>query len=128
MSVSKRFNGGKFFLCDITSLYFMYCFYDGWVYVNCLLVSCWTDNETIHYHRHCCPIIVVIVVTVFVQHRQPRCFASSLVILSRTCKIHSQFTRVITNQWAVFESHVHLCKTQYNSNGVDELLRSCINF
>ena len=34
----------------------------------------------------------------------------------------------MTNQWAVFESHVHLCKPQYKSTGVDELLISCINF
>ena len=26
--------------------------------------------------------------------------------------------RVMTNQWAVFVSHVHLCKLQYNSTGV----------
>mgnify|MGYP007058640216 FL=1 len=37
--------------------------------------------------------------------------------------------RVKTNQWAVFESHVHLCKPQYiKSTGVDELSVSRINF
>ena len=34
----------------------------------------------------------------------------------------------MTNQWAVFESHVHLCQPQYKSNGVDELLITYINF
>ena len=28
----------------------------------------------------------------------------------------------MTNQWAVFESHVRLCKPQYKSTGIDELL------
>ena len=36
--------------------------------------------------------------------------------------------RVKTNQQAVFESNVHLCKPQYKSTGVDELSISCINF
>ena len=34
----------------------------------------------------------------------------------------------MTNQWAVFESHVHLCKYQCKSTGVDELSISCISF
>ena len=34
----------------------------------------------------------------------------------------------MTNQWVVFKSHVHLCKPQYKSTGVDELLISCSNF
>ena len=33
----------------------------------------------------------------------------------------------MTNQWVVFESHVHLCKPQYKSTGADELFISCIN-
>ena len=33
----------------------------------------------------------------------------------------------MTYQETVFESHVHLCKPQYNSTGVDELLISCTN-
>ena len=28
----------------------------------------------------------------------------------------------MTNQWAVFESHVHLCKPKYKSTGVDEFI------
>ena len=34
----------------------------------------------------------------------------------------------MTNQEAVFESNVYLCKPQHKSTGVDELLISCINF
>ena len=34
----------------------------------------------------------------------------------------------MTNQWAVFDSDVHLCKPQHESTEVDELLISCINF
>ena len=34
----------------------------------------------------------------------------------------------MTNQWAVFDSDVHLCKPQHKSTEVDELLISCINF
>ena len=35
---------------------------------------------------------------------------------------------VKTNQWAVFESQVHLCKPQCKSTGVEELSVSFINF
>ena len=38
-----------------------------------------------------------------------------------------KFIRVKTDQWAVFESHVHPCEPQYKSTGVNELLISCIN-
>ena len=34
----------------------------------------------------------------------------------------------MTNQWAVFELHVHLCIPQYKSTEVYELLINCINF
>ena len=34
----------------------------------------------------------------------------------------------MTNHWAVFESHVHLCKPQYKQTEFDELIISCINF
>ena len=34
----------------------------------------------------------------------------------------------MTNQWAVFESHVHLYKPQANTTRVDEFLIDCIKF
>ena len=53
---------------------------------------------------------------------------SSNALLSGAWCIYSCKIRVKTNQWAIFKSHVHLCKPQYKSTGVDELSISCINF
>lgn len=48
------------------------------------------------------------------------------VLTNQWAAFESHVHPCMTNQWVVFESHEHLCKPRYKSTRVDELLISFI--